>query len=218
MRKNGRILEISNWSTSPTTVQASNDQYFHTSVRLSQNFKIKLQSLPAGTVRSLAEWIIDDSCLVGFLDFKRDISCKIAKTNIWLCQYNFYEYIMNVMDHRTYHGLDFSTFVETNVTVGVRIEQSDHEWSPHTYRRIDASLFDQFDWKIRNVKTLKIQNRCHQWMIHSARPTVPLFSLEYWFIFCEILKRDRRMYGRTTGVKIVITNGRDFIQLSGSIT
>ena len=62
------------WSTRPTTVPAGSDNYFHAdcpyvrtsfcpSVRPTQNFKIKQQSLPAGSVK-LAEWIIDDSCLV----------------------------------------------------------------------------------------------------------------------------------------------------------
>ena len=41
------------WSTRPTTVPAGSDHYFHTecpSVRPSHNFKVKRQSLPAGTV------------------------------------------------------------------------------------------------------------------------------------------------------------------------
>ena len=42
-----------NWSTRPTTVPAGSDHYFHTecpTVRPSKNFKIKLKSLPAGSL------------------------------------------------------------------------------------------------------------------------------------------------------------------------
>ena len=53
------IWQIEYWSTRPITVPAGSDHYFHTecpsvrpSVRPSQNFKFKRQSL-------LAEWIID---------------------------------------------------------------------------------------------------------------------------------------------------------------
>ena len=41
-----------NWSPRPTTVTAGSDHYFHTNcpyVRTFQNFKVKRQSLPAGT-------------------------------------------------------------------------------------------------------------------------------------------------------------------------
>ena len=44
---------LSCWSTMPTTVPAGSDHYFHTdcpSVHPSQNFKIKRQSVPVGTV------------------------------------------------------------------------------------------------------------------------------------------------------------------------
>ena len=68
-KNRSHIYSCNFWSTRPTTFQAGSDHYFHTecppvrtyvrlsvrpfvrtSVRPSQNFKIKRQSLPAGTV------------------------------------------------------------------------------------------------------------------------------------------------------------------------
>ena len=63
------------WSTRPTTVQAGSDHYFHKecpSVRPSQNFKIKRQSLPAGTVGWPSGSLMTHTCLLCI------ISCRLC--------------------------------------------------------------------------------------------------------------------------------------------
>ena len=69
--KQGISLLIPYWSTRPTTVPAGSDHYFHAecpSVPKLQN----QATITAGRDCGLAEWIIDDSCLVNlcFLDDK----------------------------------------------------------------------------------------------------------------------------------------------------
>ena len=55
------------WSTRPTTVPAGSDHYFHTECPSVLPYIPKLQNqatITAGRDCGLAEWIIDDSCLV----------------------------------------------------------------------------------------------------------------------------------------------------------
>ena len=55
------------WSTRPTTVPAGSDHYFHTECPPVHTYVPKLQNkatITAGRDSGLAEWIIDDSCLV----------------------------------------------------------------------------------------------------------------------------------------------------------